>query len=85
MTVLQILGKPLAEALGEDIDEAFLIDAKNVATSRPARWVELALSMRRRPATWARPRPTGSACRRWPSARRSSTTCSRTTRKSKAC
>ena len=43
MTVLQILGKPLAEALGEDVDEAFLVDAKNIATSRPARWVELAL------------------------------------------
>ncbi|MGJ7499067.1 cobaltochelatase subunit CobN [Variovorax sp. ZT5P49] len=44
MTILQILGKPLVEALGEDIDEAFLIDAKSVAGSRPARWVELALS-----------------------------------------
>ncbi len=43
-TVLQILGKPLAAALGEDIDEAFLIDAKNVAASRPARWVALALT-----------------------------------------
>jgi cobaltochelatase CobN len=44
MTILQILGKPLVEALGEDIDEAFLIDAKSVAGSRPARWVELALA-----------------------------------------
>ncbi|UVH60206.1 cobaltochelatase subunit CobN [Variovorax paradoxus] len=44
MTILQILGRPLVEALGEDIDEAFLIDAKSVAGSRPARWVELALS-----------------------------------------
>jgi cobaltochelatase CobN len=44
MTILQILGKPLVEALGEDIDEVFLIDAKSVASSRPARWVELALS-----------------------------------------
>lgn len=44
MTILQILGKPLVEALGEDVDEAFLIDAKNVAASRPARWVELALT-----------------------------------------
>ncbi|MGJ7603725.1 cobaltochelatase subunit CobN [Variovorax sp. LT1R20] len=43
MTILQILGKPLAEALGEDIDEAFLIDAKNIAASRPARWVEIAV------------------------------------------
>ncbi len=44
MTILQILGKPLVEALSEDIDEAFLIDAKNIAASRPARWVELALT-----------------------------------------
>jgi cobaltochelatase CobN len=44
MTVLQILGKPLVEALGEDIGEAFLVDAKNVASSKPARWVELALA-----------------------------------------
>lgn len=44
MTILQILGKPLVEALSEDIDEAFLIDAKSVADSRPARWVELALT-----------------------------------------
>lgn len=44
MTVLQILGKPLAEALGEDIDEVFLVDANNVARSRPARWIELALT-----------------------------------------
>ncbi|WP_307685225.1 cobaltochelatase subunit CobN [Variovorax boronicumulans] len=43
MTILQILGKPLAEALGEDVHEAFLIDAKNIAASRPARWVEVAL------------------------------------------
>ncbi|MFS2205102.1 cobaltochelatase subunit CobN [Variovorax sp. Varisp36] len=43
MTILQILGKPLVEALGEDIDEAFLIDAKRIADSRPTRWVELAL------------------------------------------
>ncbi|MET3177045.1 UNVERIFIED_ORG: cobaltochelatase CobN [Variovorax guangxiensis] len=44
MTILQILGKPLVEALGEDIDEAFLIDARNIAGSRPARWVEQALT-----------------------------------------
>ncbi|SEF31846.1 cobaltochelatase subunit CobN [Variovorax sp. NFACC27] len=44
MTILQILGKPLVEALGEDIDEAFLIDARSVAGSRPARWVEQALT-----------------------------------------
>ena len=44
MTILQILGKPVVEALGEDVDEAFLIDAKNVAGSKPARWVALALT-----------------------------------------
>ncbi|WP_339090399.1 cobaltochelatase subunit CobN [Variovorax paradoxus] len=44
MTVLQMLGKPLVEALGEDIDEAFLVDANGIADSRPARWVELALN-----------------------------------------
>lgn len=44
MTILRILGKPLVEALGDDIDEAFLIDAKNVAGSPPARWVEQALA-----------------------------------------
>jgi cobaltochelatase CobN len=43
MTILQILGKPLAEALGEDVDEAFLVDAKNIAASRLARWVEVAV------------------------------------------
>jgi cobaltochelatase CobN len=43
MTILQILGKSLAEALGEDVHEAFLIDAKNIAASRPARWIEVAL------------------------------------------
>jgi cobaltochelatase CobN len=43
MTILQILGKPLAEALGDDVDEAFLVDAKNIAASRLARWVEVAV------------------------------------------
>ena len=42
-TILQILRKPLIEALGEDIDEVFLLDAGNLALSRPARWLEVAL------------------------------------------
>ena len=43
LTVLQALRKPLIEALGEDIDEAFLIDHQGVATARPSRWLEVAL------------------------------------------
>lgn len=42
-TILQALRKPLIEALGEDIDEAFLIKHDAVAAARPARWLELAL------------------------------------------
>ena len=42
-TILQALRQPLIEALGEDIDEAFLIDYRSVATARPARWLEVAL------------------------------------------
>lgn len=42
-TILQALRAPLIEALGEDIDEAFLIDYKAVSGSRPARWLEVAL------------------------------------------
>ncbi len=42
-TILQALRAPLIEALGEDIDEAFLIDYRAVAGSRPARWLEVAL------------------------------------------
>lgn len=42
-TILQALRKPLIEALGEDIDEAFLIDHQAVANSRPARWLAVAL------------------------------------------
>ena len=42
-TILQALRAPLIEALGEDIDEAFLIDHKAVSQSRPARWLEVAL------------------------------------------
>jgi cobaltochelatase CobN len=42
-TILQALRKPLIEALGEDIDEAFLIGHDRVAGARPARWLEVAL------------------------------------------
>ena len=42
-TILQALRKPLIEALGEDIDEAFLIQHDAVRTARPARWLEVAL------------------------------------------
>ncbi len=42
-TILQALRQPLIEALGEDIDEAFLIDYRAVAASRPARWLDVAL------------------------------------------
>lgn len=42
-TVMQTLRKPLIDALGEDIDEVFLLDAKKIISSRPARWLQLAL------------------------------------------
>jgi cobaltochelatase CobN len=42
-TILQMLRQPLIDALGEDIDEAFLISHERVATSRPGRWLEVAL------------------------------------------
>jgi cobaltochelatase CobN len=42
-TILQMLRKPLIDALGEDIDEAFLIRHDAVASSRPARWLQVAL------------------------------------------
>lgn len=42
-SVLQWLRVPLIEALGEDIDEAFLINHEGVAQARPARWLALAL------------------------------------------
>ncbi len=67
-TILQILKKPLIEALGEDIDEVFLLDAKNVALSRPARWLEAALVDARAASTLdlravdaARPPPQGAS------------------------
>jgi len=42
-TILQMLRQPLIDALGEDIDEAFLIDHERVAGSRPGRWLDVAL------------------------------------------
>lgn len=42
-TILQALRKPLLDALGEDLDETFLIAYTDVIDSRPARWLELAL------------------------------------------
>lgn len=42
--VMQMLRKPLIDALGEDIDEVFLLDAEKVINSRPARWLKLALT-----------------------------------------
>ena len=42
-TVMQTLRKPLIDALGEDIDEVFLLDSKKIANSRPARWLQVAL------------------------------------------
>ncbi|MCO8121063.1 cobaltochelatase subunit CobN [Stieleria sp. TO1_6] len=41
--VMQMLRKPLIDALGEDIDEVFLLDAEKVTNSRPARWLRMAL------------------------------------------
>ncbi|MEM6671512.1 MAG: cobaltochelatase subunit CobN [Planctomycetota bacterium] len=41
--VMQTLRKELIDALGEDIDEVFLLDAGKVKNSRPGRWLRLAL------------------------------------------
>ncbi|WP_447775556.1 cobaltochelatase subunit CobN [Variovorax boronicumulans] len=43
-TILQILGKPVAQAMGEDLDEMFLTDAQGIAASKPARWLEAVLA-----------------------------------------
>ncbi|PZP32121.1 MAG: cobaltochelatase subunit CobN [Roseateles depolymerans] len=43
-SLLQLLRVPLIEALGEDIDEAFLINHEGVARARPARWLDVALT-----------------------------------------
>lgn len=50
-TILQSLRKPLIEALGEDIDEAFLIKYEGVATARPSRWLDVALVDAQRAST----------------------------------
>jgi cobaltochelatase CobN len=42
-TIMQTLRKPLIDALGEDIDEVFLLDSKKIINSRPARWLQVAL------------------------------------------
>ncbi len=42
-TIMQTLRKPLIAALGEDIDEAFLIDYTSMPNARASRWLELAL------------------------------------------
>lgn len=43
MTVLQILRKPLAKALHLDVDEALLLEPKNLVASPVAQWLERAL------------------------------------------
>jgi cobaltochelatase CobN len=43
LMVLQTLRKTLIDALGEDIDEVFLLDAGKLIKSRPARWLQVAL------------------------------------------
>ncbi|RKT58220.1 cobaltochelatase CobN subunit [Azonexus fungiphilus] len=42
-TILQALRTPLLDALGEDVDETFLMDHRKVVDSRPMRWLEVAL------------------------------------------
>ena len=42
--VMQMLRKPMIDALGEDIDEVFLLDSAKVLQSRPARWLRVALA-----------------------------------------
>lgn len=43
LLILQTLRLPLLEALGEDIDEAFLIDYRTLDGSRPMQWLRVAL------------------------------------------
>lgn len=43
LLILQALRLPLLEALGEDIDEAFLIDYRTLDSSRPMQWLRVAL------------------------------------------
>lgn len=42
-TVLQSLRTPLLDALGEDVDETFLMDQQQISDSRPMRWLQVAL------------------------------------------
>ena len=42
-TILQSLRTPLLDALGEDVDETFLMDHRRIAESRPMQWLKLAL------------------------------------------
>jgi cobaltochelatase CobN len=44
LMVLQTMRKPLIDALGEDIDEVFLLNAAKLMQSRPARWLLVALN-----------------------------------------
>jgi cobaltochelatase CobN len=41
--ILQTLRTPLLDALGEDVDETFLMDYRHIETSRPMRWLQAAL------------------------------------------
>jgi len=43
LNILQTLRKPLIDALGEDIDEVFLLDSAKIVLSRPVRWLQVAL------------------------------------------
>jgi cobaltochelatase CobN len=41
--ILQTLRTPLLDALGEDVDETFLMDYRHIEASRPMRWLQAAL------------------------------------------
>lgn len=41
--ILQTLRTPLLDALGEDVDETFLMDYRHIESSRPMRWLQAAL------------------------------------------
>ncbi len=41
--ILQALRTPLLDALGEDVDETFLMDYRQIEDSRPMRWLRVAL------------------------------------------
>jgi len=41
--ILQSLRMPLLDALGEDVDETFLMDYRKIEESRPMRWLKVAL------------------------------------------